>query len=538
MLTRKEKSQLRGELFRYLDGLGCGPPIYVLHKRGVVAYLLKHKTATISELSETFHANEGYLNVALRLMASQGWLIQDIDNATDTIRFTITQTTPYIERYARLYQPVFDLLVYSGKFHARIFEKKPFDVWLKITEDYSESFGIILAEDPLERSVQEQVLKHVEGQLVGPSLVALGMSGMFHKYFMEHSFKAEEFHADASSFSALLDFFVFLGWFSKKKDNYQFTEKGLFFARRASAFGVTVSYNPTFRHIEELLFGDSQSLWNVPAGEPEKHVDREMNVWGSGGAHSAYFKKVDDIIIDIFNRPIHEQPKGIVDMGCGNGAYLIHLFEVIEQRTTRGKVLDEHPLFLVGADFNEVALKVTRANLIQADIWAKVIHGDISRPDLLAADLEENYGIDLKDLLNVRTFLDHNRIWEDPQVSEYKDESTSTGAYAFRGSRLSNNRVEQNLAEHLRRWAPYLTRFGLLVMELHTIPPALAAANIGKTAATAYDATHGFSDQFIVEIPVFHKIAEVAGLTLDADHFSKFPNSDLATVSINLFRAG
>jgi hypothetical protein len=27
----------------------------------------------------------------------------------------------------------------------------------------------------------------------------------------------------------------------------------------------------------------------------------------------------------------------------------------------------------------------------------------------------ENYGIDLKDLLNLRTFLDHNRIWEEPK---------------------------------------------------------------------------------------------------------------------------
>ena len=62
----------------------------------------------------------------------------------------------------------------------------------------------------------------------------------------------------------------------------------------------------------------------------------------------------------------------------------------------------------------EAALKVTRGNIIQADIWAKVIFGDIGRPDLLAEDLRENYGIELKDLLNVRTFLDHNRIWSEP----------------------------------------------------------------------------------------------------------------------------
>ena len=147
--------------------------------------------------------------------------------------------------------------------------------------------------------------------------------------------------------------------------------KGCFFARRASAYGVTVSYQNTFRHLDELLFGDPHKLWNVPKGQSEIHVDRTMNVWGSGGAHKAYFKKIDEIIIELFNKPIHEQPKGIVDMGCGNGAYLEHLFEVIEQRTLRGTMLEDYPLFLVGADYNEDALKVTRANLINADIWAK-----------------------------------------------------------------------------------------------------------------------------------------------------------------------
>ena len=30
---------------------------------------------------------------------------------------------------------------------------------------------------------------------------------------------------------------------------------------------------------------------------------------GSGGAHRLYFQKVDEIIIDLFNLPIEEQPK-------------------------------------------------------------------------------------------------------------------------------------------------------------------------------------------------------------------------------------
>ena len=80
-----------------------------------------------------------------------------------------------------------------------------------------------------------------------------------------------------------------------------------------------------------------------------QHVNREMNVWGSSSAHATYFKKIDEIIIDLFNKPLEKEPKGIVDMGCGNGAFRQHIFEVIDQRTQRGKMLDEHPLFLVGA---------------------------------------------------------------------------------------------------------------------------------------------------------------------------------------------
>jgi hypothetical protein len=187
-------------------------------------------------------------------------------------------------------------------------------------------------------------------------------------------------------------------------------------------------------------------------------------------------------------------------------------------------------------DYNEAALKVTRANLIKADIWAKVIWGDIGKPDVLATTLQEDYDIDLKELLNVRTFLDHNRIWEQPKHRTPNRVSTSSGAFAHRGKRITNNEVEDNLLEHLKKWSVYVEKFGLLNIELHTISPELTAKNLGRTAATAYDATHGFSDQYIVEIEVLHKVAAEAGLFSSQDFFTKFPNSDLATVSVNLLK--
>jgi len=531
-----EKSALRSTIFKHLDGLVTAPVAYSLYKKGIPDYILQKKKVSLSELVSEFKANDGYLNVALRVLCSQGFLDYKIDAASDIIYFSVNDKSEIAFSLFPLYEDVVDLLHFSMEYHPRLFEAEPFVKLDAIFEKYKHNYGITFSDDVTAKSIQLQVLKHIEGHLVGPTLVRLGMIGMFHKYFMETSFRPEEFHKSPEQFQKILDFFVFLGWFLEKKGNYQFTETGLFFAKKATSYGVTVSYLPLFAKMDDLLFGDASILRNTEEGEDELHVDREMNVWGSGGAHDTYFKVVDEIIIKLFNLPIEEQPKGILDMGCGNGAFLQHIFEVIDRQTLRGKMLDDYPLFLVGADYNQAALKVTRANLIKADIWAKVIWGDIGRPDLLAQDLSENYNIDLKDLLNVRTFLDHNRIWEQPSTVTNDRISESTGAFAYRGKRISNNLVEDNLLQHLSKWSPFVKKFGLLIIELHTISPDLTASNLGRTAATAYDATHGFSDQYIVEIDVLHKICAEAGLFPDMHYFMRFPDAETATVSINLLK--
>ncbi len=530
MLTKEKKQLYREELFRHLDGIAVAPVAYSLFKKGVTEYLINNNSVTISSVSSVFDANEGYLNVALRMLSSQGWLDYYVEE--NEVSVCINEYSKIAFDYFYLYKDVVELSDYSGNYHPRKFEQESFNKLQKIFIKYQDRFDLHLTSDIVVKKIQDQILKHIEGFLVGPTTVHLSMGGMFHKYFMEASFSADEYHSYPESFNSILSFLSNLGWFSQSNGNYTFTDKGLFFAKRASAYGVTVSYIPMFRKIDELLFGKPDILWSSANDASETHVDREMNVWGSGGAHVAYFKKIDEIIISLFNMPIEDQPKGILDMGCGNGAFLIHLFDVIESKTLRGKHLDDYPLFLVGADYNAAALKVTRANLIQADIWAKVIWGDISDPQLLEKDLLKNYKIGLKDLLSVRTFLDHNRIWSKP-VSQLDTPSKSTGAFAYRGRRLNNDDVERNLKDHFEKWKPYISKYGLIIIELHTISPQLVAKNIGKTAATAYDATHGFSDQYILEINSFLKIIGELGLHSDPNYFTRFPDSDLATVSIN-----
>ncbi|MGA0232504.1 MAG: class I SAM-dependent methyltransferase, partial [Saprospiraceae bacterium] len=219
----------------------------------------------------------------------------------------------------------------------------------------------------------------------------------------------------------------------------------------------------------------------------------------------------------------------------GNGAFLIHAYNVISLQTLRGAHLEDHPLILVGADFNQSALKVTRRNIIKSEIWAKLVWGDIGDPQSLAQDLKDNFNILLEDLLNVRTFFDHNRIWKDIPKAKRIKTSTSQGAFAYKGMRINNNALEENLRQHLELWKPYINKFGLLAIELHTISPSLISENLGKTPATAYNATHGYSDQYILELKIFRTLAESVGLQLNQDASCRFPESDLATVSINYF---
>ncbi|MBK9255886.1 MAG: class I SAM-dependent methyltransferase [Saprospiraceae bacterium] len=533
MLSNIQKSNLRSGIFHHLDGLVTVPTAYTLYSKGVIEYLLNEIKVDISELSIKFSANEGYMNVAMHVLACQGWLVQNVNDDGKTTTYEVTSTGKEAFSNVHLYREANELLKLTEKFHPRLFEIEPFKVWEKAKNNFVNGYDI---QPDADNKVLQNMLRHIEGVLIAPSIVHLAMNGMFHKYFMEASFKPEEYHRHPECFEVLLDFFTHLGWFEKMNGTYKFTETGVFYARRASAYGVTVSYIPTLRHLEDLIFGDPDILRQTVAGAKELHVDRSMNVWGSGGAHTAYFEEVDKILIEIFNQDIELQPKGLLDMGCGNGAFLIHAFDVIERQTKRGKMLEDYPLVLVGADYNEEALKVSRANIIQADVWAKFVQADISRPDLLAQMLHNDYNVNLRDLLNFRSFIDHNRVWQFPVERKDFSINISSGAYAYRGQKINNRDAESSLYEHLQLWQPYISKHGLLVIELHTIDPSLTATHLGKTAATAYDATHGYSDQYILEIDMFHAVASACGLKSDERFQKRFPDSEIATVSIQLFR--
>ena len=530
ILNKQERVEIRKRIFLHLDGWALIPTIYALNKLNILSYFLKKNKWSLYDLNKITKTNEGYLNVALRILASQGYLLRKIDNEDDKIQLELTtigiQALELVPHYKTFYNLIKSYIIrpknlMSDEENMDLLE----EAWneLKCFKNYNND------------ELRTRMAIHMEGILLGPIMVGLGINNKLENLNEDYILSSKKLGINKRIFNWIIDIFDHLNFITTTNSERRFNKKGVFYAKRASAYGVTVSYLPTFAQLETLLIGDPNKLWEKTADGDESHVYRYMNVWGSGGAHSTYFKKIDEIIIKIFNRPINEQPKGIIDVGCGDGTFIHHVYRVISEKTARGKILSKHPLLIVGADYNKKARVATRNKMIAENISAEIVFGDISDPENLNKMLYEKHRIKLDDLLNTRTFLDHNRIYQKPSKIELT--SNSEGAFVYRGRRIPNNELYQNLFNHLKSWAPYVKKFGLLIVELHSIKTTDTASNIGKSLATPYEATHGYTDQYIIELNSFLEAAKLANLEPEKNYSYKFPNDERTSVSIHLLKA-
>jgi hypothetical protein len=538
-----EKASVRTLVFNHLAGIVLAPTVKALWDRKVFDLFHGESGWTdFDEIAEHTRANRGYLRVALRLLLSAGWMREQIRDRAPRRSYALTRAGELATSIAPpLYSEVVSFIPKALFLEDFLFSSSDEPVRSALRELVTRAqarWSLDLQEgsqqDPVKAKAYEQIRNHLDGMIVGPAIVALargGILGQLERGALDFS----SITANPSSLSSIFDLLATQGWIVHDNQRVWLTACGQYAAQIATSYGVTISYLPTFKVLSTLLFGNPR-IPRLDETGVELLVNRGMNVWGSGGAHKTYFKKVDEIIVEIFNRPLTQQPQGICDMGCGDGSFLEHLYFAVKNHTARGAALDQHPLILVGADFNKVARRFAKHTLRKAGIPTfHVIAGDINRPAQLAGDLEE-LGLDIHDLLHVRSFLDHNRPYV--QLANYtkgRRQGRSSGAFTHFGEEIPADELEENLVRHLRRWAPYVGRFGLLVLELHTLPPALTAANLEKTPAVAYDGTHGFSDQYLVELPIFLDCAREAGLNADSRFQHKFPASELATVSINFF---
>lgn len=538
-LTRTEKAAVRTKIFQHLAGIVVAPVVKALADRGVFAFIADAPAGVvIDEIVERIGGNRGYLRVALRTLVSCGWMAQT--HGPGPVAYSLTPEGKIAVWLAPLYGEVVSFIPKAMFLDDFLFGKSDRAV-LSHLQDLvrraRERWSIYTEGETTAARVHRQTVRYLDGMLVGPSIVALARESVLERLSSPDGVDPSELPGNARSLACVFDLLALQGWVERENGRPRLSRAGKYAAQIATSYGVTVSYLPLFHMLPTLLFGNA-NIPRIDESGGELLVNRGMNVWGSGGAHSSYFKKSDEIIIELFNRPLDNQPKGICDMGCGDGSFLEHVYRTVQSRTRRGAALDTHPLAIIGADVSKVARRITKQRLRAAGIPGfNVIPGDINRPAYLASELER-LGLDIHNLLHIRSFLDHNRPYLPP--ADYCPGSRTartSGAFAYLGEEIPPDEMEESLVRHLRRWAPYVGRFGLLVMELHTLPPELTAANLDQTLAVAYDGTHGFSDQYLLEHDVFLACAREAGLAADERFQAKFPPSELATVSINFFRA-
>ncbi|MFD0963170.1 AprA-related methyltransferase [Pseudofulvibacter geojedonensis] len=518
ILDKATQRYYRSILFKHQDGVVITGIVNTLLTKGVISFLEKERQTTLDDLCLQYpFFHKGYLNVALRSLASQGIISYHIESTS--IEIAVTNKFESFKKYANLYteysklysiqlQVLKDVISESVKVDNEV---------LKLAQQFS-----ILNKEYQDAYFQNEVKWHLEAIMLLPYLVKLGFNASYLYLSNESVLEA------SPSLKLLLKELELI-------EEGKLNQRGQFLIDKCYAYGVTVSYWPIFTHINSYLYGDFNPFFIKDDNGIEQHVLRSINVWGSGGAHATYFKKFDEVILDIFNQPLEKQPRGIIDVGCGNGALLEHVFDLIWNKTKRRKDLENNKLILVGADFNKEALLSTKRNLEKANIWADVVWGDIGNPNQLDKELQEKHQVSLSELLNVRSFLDHNRPFNFPK-QERVFTATATGAFAYRGEYLKNTQVEESLIEHFEKWKPYIQKHGLLMIELHTVSPDKVSVNLGRTPCTAYDVTHGFSDQYIVDTTAFYNSVSMAGLSISKNHQYVFPNKETPTISINLIK--
>ena len=132
MLSVSEKKEYRSELFRHLDGIAVAPVAFALKEKGVLDFILKKKELTLNDIVEAFPSNDGYLNIGIRMLASQGWLNYQINHSPNTIAISLNERSAIAFQQIEKFADVVGFMKVSEAFHPRHFDVEQFTLLSRI----------------------------------------------------------------------------------------------------------------------------------------------------------------------------------------------------------------------------------------------------------------------------------------------------------------------------------------------------------------------------------------------------------------------
>lgn len=480
-----------------VDGLALVGPVAALHRHGVIARLVQGAVSPSDA-----GGNAGHVAVALKFLANIGLAETPAPLRADS-PVQLTDAGQAWAPLAPCYAAAPALIAAARAIFAGG------DIDDDVASLAEADFGLEPAADPAWR---ERAFHHLAGTLAGPLLLAQADTGRLPPFAVA-PLACDEAPWPPVAARAARHLFGRLGWL----DQGQWTIAGRIALAFAGQYRYPVSYLPSLAAADDLMFGDAGALRRRDDAGTETHVDREADIRFSGEVFNrSCARPLFELALPLFDTAdIAAQPRAIVDVGCGDATLLIELYRAIAGRTARGKALADHPLVLVGGEYNPAARAVAARRLAAAGLPHRTCFADIGDPDALMVALVEA-GIDPADCLFVTKSVIHNRSLRATAPDRSPLPARSGPFVAPDGSLVDPDIVLADLVDCLRRWRPHLARHGLIAIEAHATPgPAIVAAQ-GRSPAASLEAVHGLSCQYLVLADEFHAAARAAGLVARA----------------------
>jgi len=531
-----QQAIVTGIVCRHIAGISFGTTALALHRHGILEGLAASNIPiTIDALAQSRDVRRGYFHLAFKLLCTEGLIERSGDIPAGDVRVILTPE-------GRAWVPL-----------APAYEQMPalLDAALEISSLFDggddldiHSLGDLLNPPVLADAVgpmADRVRGHLEGPVISTVMYELYRRGLFDK-MNEKEGKPFSFAALGVPSSAAELAFYFLdnqGWVTGEQAALTMTTAGKLALLLCVQTFYPLGYTPTYRRVPEMIFcGDVGALARDDAGN-ERHVDRALDIEFSGLVFEKTCKApFFEIVLPLFDRePLSEQPIAVIDSGSGDGTLLRELFFAIRDKTRRGAALADYPLVMIGAEYNAEARLASERALNDAGVPHLCLFGDISDPGRLKADLAEK-GIDAANALHVSKSVIHNRPYRPPRDKELLAQYAPMSTAVFvdpEGGLISAHDLETNLVEHFIDWRELTERYGMVVIEAHTMDSGLVCQSFLRSMITSLNASHGFSHQYLIEVEIFRNAAVLAGYQLLAsrDIASAFPRPVL---SLNHFK--
>ena len=479
---------------KYCHGYTFIPFAHALKTKGLFEKLTTGRSYSFEDVRSMIQANPGYLKAGLEMLIILGWIDQSDGYYTIGINIDDHELIPKDVISIYKAKPI-DLI--TKKSHADLLTR-----WLNDVINgwgCNNTFSLLL-----------------DGIIMLPVLIAL------RDKFNNHAFLSDD-ESTIPTVRFIQEVFITKGWAKRIENKFELGAVGSFMISHSLIAGVTVSYRPLLKNMQEILFGEPNLLFGSECDE-EKHIDRSLNVLASGFQHEKYFKELEKVFNQIFDGSTLELPDYIADMGCGDGNLLKRIYNFTTSKIKEKEVLNHRAFGLIGLDYNKKALIESEKNLAQISDH-HLLHGDIGNPEQMELDIEQ-LGIDFKKIMHIRSFLDHNRpfirLTNAHSYQKWAHISFESFGIDVDGTIISPEEMMENLSKHLEKWSKVLNKYGLLALEVHSQTRQIKKNHFDTAEGFHFDALHAFSNQFLCE-PEYYLLTMARNSLFAKRHFYCYP---------------